>query len=125
MDERTYEYDSPTGLAVSPTDGRIYVADGDDVVVVDPVTHGVIGEIRAATEIPNNGAQSLTISSNGTVYVTLEDTVVALDVDPLTTSVFAVTVADESMTGSALTGESAQSSLMLASADVGLMGVSR
>ena len=26
-----YEYDSPTGLAVSPTDGRIYVADGDDV----------------------------------------------------------------------------------------------
>ena len=54
--------------------------------MVDPVTHTVIGEIRAATEIPNNGAQSLTISSNGTVYVTLEDTVVALDVDPLMTS---------------------------------------
>ena len=116
-----YEYDSPTGLAVSPTDGRIYVADGDDVVVVDPVTHGVIGEIRAATQMPNNGAQSLTISSNG-AYVTLEDTVVALEVDPLTTSVYAVTVADESMTGSALTGESAQSSLMLASVDIETIG---
>lgn len=58
----------------------MYVVRGDDIVVVDAATNTVPGEIRAATEIPNDGAQSLTIDDSGTIYVTLEDTVVAVDV---------------------------------------------
>ena len=71
---------TPTGIAVSPLGKRIYVVKGDDIVVVDAVTNTVIGEIRVATDIPNSGAQSMTVDSDGTIYVTLEDTVVAVDV---------------------------------------------
>ena len=71
---------TPTGIAVSPLGERIYVVKGDDIVVVDAVTNTVIGEIRVATDIPNSGAQSMTVDSDGTIYVTLEDTVVAVDV---------------------------------------------
>ena len=42
----------------------------------------MINEIRVATDIPNNGAQSLTIADNGTIYITLEDTVVAVNTMP-------------------------------------------
>ena len=59
---------------------RIYIARGDDIVVVDADTNSVIGEVRIATNIPNEGAQSLTITDDGTIYVTLEDTVVAVEV---------------------------------------------
>ena len=40
----------------------------------------MIEELRIATNIPNEGAQSLTITDDGTIYVTLEDTVVAVEV---------------------------------------------
>ena len=71
---------TPTGIAVSPLGKGNYVVKGDDIVVVDAVTNTVIGEIRVATDIPNSGAQSMTVDSDGTIYVTLEDTVVAVDV---------------------------------------------
>ena len=58
------------------------MARGDDIVVVDAVSNTVINEIRVATDIPNDGAQSLTIADNGTIYVTLEDTVVAVQTMP-------------------------------------------
>ena len=74
----TYEAGFPTDLAVSEDGSRVYVARGDDIVVVDAVRNTVINEIRVATDIPNDGAQSLTIADNGTIYVTLEDTVVAV-----------------------------------------------
>ena len=77
-----YEAGFPTDLAVSKDGSRVYVARGDDIVVVDAARNTVINEIRVATDIPNDGAQSLTIADNGTIYVTLEDTVVAVHVTP-------------------------------------------
>ena len=80
--EWDYEHEAgfPTDLEVSKDGQRIYIARGDDIVVVDTVTYSVIQELRVATNIPNEGAQSLTITDDGTIYVTLEDTVVAVEV---------------------------------------------
>jgi len=88
-----YEAGFPTDLAVSKG-GRLYIARGDDIVVVDTATNSVLGEIRVATDIPNDGAQSLTIADNGTIYVTLEDTVVAVDVTPQQQTSFALSQPD-------------------------------
>ena len=72
----------------------MYIARGDDIVVVDTASNSVLGEIRVATDIPNDGAQSLTIADNGTIYVTLEDTVVAVDVTPQQQTSFALSQPD-------------------------------
>ena len=88
-----YEAGFPTDLAVSKG-GRLYIARGDDIVVVGTATNSVLGEIRVATDIPNDGAQSLTIADNGTIYVTLEDTVVAVDVTPQQQTSFALSQPD-------------------------------
>jgi len=75
-----HEAGFPTDLATSEDGSRVYIARGDDIVVLDAATNSVIGAIRVATDIPNQGAQSLTIADDGTIFVTLEDTVVAVDV---------------------------------------------
>ena len=36
----------PTAIAVSPNGSRIYVADGDDIVVIDAATRSLIGAVR-------------------------------------------------------------------------------
>ena len=92
-----YEHEAgfPTDLEVSDDGSRIYIARGDDIVVVEAATNSVVGEIPVATNIPNDGAQSLTITEAGTIYVTLEDTVVAVNIAPAQTqSSFALTGQD-------------------------------
>ena len=64
-----YEHEAgfPTDLEVSDDGSRIYIARGDDIVVVEAATNSVVGEIPVATNIPNDGAQSLTITEVGAI----------------------------------------------------------
>jgi len=60
----------PTGITVSPDGRRIYVVNGDDIVVVDAATRAVLGAVRFPgymTDSSNHASQSITVDSNGDI----------------------------------------------------------
>lgn len=60
---------SPTSVSFSPDGTFAYVANGNDTVsVIDTVTHTVVS--TAAIDSDKTGGHAITVSANGTVYVT-------------------------------------------------------
>jgi YVTN family beta-propeller protein len=58
----------PTAIAVSPDGSRAYVANGDDIVVVDAATRKVVGAARFPGYMSDwsaRASQTLTVDSNG------------------------------------------------------------
>jgi DNA-binding beta-propeller fold protein YncE len=81
--EWDYEHEAvppPTSRSVRTANASTSL-EGDDIVVVDTVTYSVIKSF-ASRPYPERGAQSLTITDDGTIYVTLEDTVVVEVTEP-------------------------------------------
>ena len=62
----------PTGIAASPNGSRIYVAKGDDVVVIDAATRTVLGSVRVpawGSDGSNRASQGIAVDSNGDILV--------------------------------------------------------
>lgn len=62
----------PTAIAVSPDGSRIYVANGDDIVVIDAATRKVVGAVRFPGYMSDSsarGSQSLSVDSNGDLLI--------------------------------------------------------
>ena len=60
----------PTSLAVSPDGNRLYVANGQDIVVIDPATRAVVGAVRFPGYMSDSSArasQAIAVDSNGDI----------------------------------------------------------
>ena len=60
----------PTAIAVSPNGSRIYVADGDDIVVIDAATRAVVGAVRFPGYMSDTSArasQAIAVDSTGDI----------------------------------------------------------
>ena len=60
----------PTAIAVSPNGSRIYVADGDDIVVIDAETRAVVGAVRFPGYMSDTSAralQAIAVDSTGDI----------------------------------------------------------
>ncbi|HZN78976.1 MAG TPA: beta-propeller fold lactonase family protein, partial [Mycobacterium sp.] len=62
--------DWPTGIAVSRDGGSVYVASGDDIMVIDAVTRAVIGAVRFPGYMSDTSAsasQTIAVDSSGDI----------------------------------------------------------
>ena len=60
----------PTAIAVTPDGGRIYVANGQDIVVIDAATRTVVGAVRFPGYMSDSSArasQAIAVDSNGDI----------------------------------------------------------
>ena len=60
----------PTSLAVSPDGNRLYVANGQDIVVIDPATRAVVGAVRFPGYMSDTSArasQAIAVDSDGDI----------------------------------------------------------
>jgi YVTN family beta-propeller protein len=62
----------PTAIAVSADGTRVYVANGDDIVVIDAATRKVVGAVRFPGYVSDSSAratQTLAVDSNGDLLI--------------------------------------------------------
>ena len=60
----------PTAIAVSPDGSRVYVANGQDIVVIDAATRAVVGAVRFPGYMSDTSArasQAIAVDSNGDI----------------------------------------------------------
>ncbi len=60
----------PTGITTSPDGSRIYVAYGDDIVVINAATRTLVGAVRFPgymSDTSNHATQGITVDSNGDI----------------------------------------------------------
>ncbi len=70
-----------TGITVSPDGRKVFVANGNDIVVLDAITRTVLGAIRIPTWAHNGSlrdSQAIAVDSNGDIVVIAGDGVVSV-----------------------------------------------
>jgi YVTN family beta-propeller protein len=75
----------PTGIAISPDGNRIYVANGQDIMVLDTATRTVIGAVRFPGYMSDSSArasQAISVDSNGDVLAYGGNGLVSMSIGP-------------------------------------------
>ena len=76
----------PTAIAVSADGSRIYVANGDDIVVIDAATRAVVGAVRFPGYLSDTsvrGSQTIAVDSNGDILSYGGSGLVSMSLGPL------------------------------------------